>query len=160
MRKINIGALVIALLIPLLVGAISAALSAKGMTTYGTMSKPPLSPPAWLFPVAWTILYIMMGLASYFVYTAEFSWGNKTLALLVYCIQLAMNFMWSIIFFNWNAYLGAFVWLIIMWCMVIFCAVRFFSISRTATYLFIPYILWLTFAAYLNFGTYIINLDA
>ena len=77
MRKINIGALVIALLIPLLVGAISAALSAKGMTAYGTMSKPPLSPPAWLFPVAWTILYIMMGLASYFVYTAEISTNQK-----------------------------------------------------------------------------------
>lgn len=160
MKRINIGALIIALLIPLLVGALSAAISAKGMNDYGTMSKPPLSPPAWAFPVAWTILYIMMGLASYCVFVSESGFGNKTLALLLYCVQLGMNFMWSIIFFNANEYLLAFAWLIVMWCIVIFCAVRFWNISRMATYLFVPYIAWLTFAAYLNLGTYIISIKS
>ena len=158
MKKISIGTMILSLLIPLLVGGISAALSAKGMATYGEMRKPPLSPPAWTFSVAWTLLYVMMGLASYFVITSDS--GNKKIAIVIYLMQLAMNFMWSIIFFNCNEYLMAFVWLIILWCIVIICAVRFWNISRTATCLFIPYIVWLTFAAYLNLGTYIISTNS
>lgn len=155
--KINIGALIVALFAPLAVGGISAALSAKGMTTYGSMSKPPLAPPAWLFPIAWTILYLMMGLASYFIFVAESSFRSKGMALIIYGVQLFMNFMWSIVFFNWGYYLFAFVWLIIMWGLVIFCAILFLKINHTAAYLMIPYILWLTFAAYLNMGAYILN---
>lgn len=155
MRKISIGTLLIALLLPLVIGGLSASLTAQGMTAYGSMNKPPLSPPAWVFPVAWTILYLMMGLSSYFVFTSEEP--NKGMALLLYVIQLAMNFMWSIVFFNWGLYLFAFIWLMVMWCVVIICAFRFYSFSRMAAYLLIPYILWLTFAAYLNLGTYLVN---
>lgn len=158
MRKISIGVLIIALFIPLAVGGISAALSAQGMSAYGNMNKPPLSPPAWVFSVAWTILYIMMGLASYFVAVSDPGTEGKIMAMTIYAIQLGMNFMWSIIFFNWESYLVAFIWLMIMWCIVILCAFRFFAISRIAGYLLIPYILWLTFAAYLNMGSYILNM--
>lgn len=157
MRKINVVALIVALFIPLAVGGISAALSAKGMTTYGSMNKPPLSPPAWLFPVAWTILYLMMGLASYFVFVAESDSRSKWAALAVYCVQLLMNFMWSIVFFSWGQYLFAFVWLIIMWALVILCTVLYQRVDRLAACLMIPYIVWLTFAAYLNMGAYILN---
>lgn len=157
MRKINIGALIVALIIPLLVGGISAVLSGKGMAAYGSMSKPPLSPPAWLFPIAWTILYLMMGLASYFIFVSEDSSGSKMSALIIYCVQLVMNFMWSLIFFNWEHYMFAFIWLIVMWGLVILCAILFREISRLASYLMIPYILWLTFAAYLNMGAYLLN---
>lgn len=157
MKKISVSTLIVALLIPLLVGGASAALSYKGMAAYENMIKPPLSPPAWVFSVAWTLLYLMMGLASYFILDAEADTRNKTIVLALYAIQLAMNFMWSIVFFNWKAYLFAFIWLIIMLCVVIICAVRFFSISKTSTFLFIPYILWLTFASYLNMGAYILN---
>lgn len=157
MRKVNIFALIIAILIPLIVGGISASLSAEGMITYGTMNRPPLSPPAWLFPVAWTILYLMMGLASYFVFVSESNSRSKSIALIIYAVQLAMNFMWSIVFFNWGYYLFAFVWLIIMWGLVILCAVLFLRISGLAACLMVPYIIWLTFAAYLNMGAYILN---
>lgn len=157
MRKVSIGALIAALIIPLAIGGVSAALSYKGMAAYGSMNKPPLSPPAWVFPVAWTILYLMMGLASYFVFVSESSSRSKGIALTLYVVQLAMNFMWSIVFFNWGYYLFAFVWLIIMWGLVIFCTAQFREISRLAVGLMIPYILWLTFAAYLNLGTYILN---
>ena len=159
MKKISILTLLIALFIPLVIGGISAALSSQGMATYGSMSKPPLSPPAWVFSVAWTILYIMMGLASYFIIVSEADNRDKAMALIIYGIQLAMNFMWSIMFFNWGYYLFAFMWLMIMWCIVILCAVRFYSIIRVATYLFIPYIMWLTFAAYLNMGAYILSIE-
>lgn len=156
MKKIRLLPFIIAVLIPLLVGIVSAMISSKGMAMYGTMSKPPLSPPAWVFPVAWTILYIMMGIASYFVFVSDADSKLKMMALLIYIIQLAMNFMWSIVFFNWKLYLVAFVWLIVMWGLVIICAFRFYGINKAAGYMMIPYIVWLTFAAYLNLGTYII----
>lgn len=160
MRKISVGTLIFALFIPLLVGAVSAALSRKGMLLYGDMQKPPLSPPPWVFSVAWTILYLMMGFASYYIIVSETDMRAKAMALVIYSIQLAMNFMWSIFFFNMGALLFSFVWLIIMWGMVILCAFRFFNISRVASFLLIPYILWLTFAAYLNMGSYILNMRA
>lgn len=157
MKKSDIGTLVIALVIPLLVGGVSAFLSMKGMAMYGEMAKPPLSPPAWVFSVAWTILYLLMGLASYLVMSSSKDSSIKTLALSIYGIQLALNFMWSIIFFRWEEYLAAFIWLMILWCAVIICAVLFYKISKAATGLLIPYILWLTFAAYLNLGAYMLS---
>ena len=157
MKKISVGTLILSLLVPLLVGGTSAALSATGMVMYGNMNKPPLSPPVWVFSVAWTILYFMMGLASYYIIVSEAETYSKAMALIVYAIQLVMNFMWSIMFFNWGSFLAAFIWLIIMWVIVILCAIRFYRISRKATYLLFPYIVWLGFAAYLNMGAYVLN---
>lgn len=157
MKRISIVTLIIALVIPLLVGGVSAALSAKGMASYGTMVKPPLSPPAWVFSVAWTILYLMMGFSSYMIVASDAEPRKKTMALIIYIVQLFMNFMWSIIFFNGRLYLAAFIWLIVMWLIVIFCAFRFYGINRGAAYLLVPYIMWLTFAAYLNLGAYVLD---
>ena len=95
-----------------------------------------------------------MGLASYFIMVSDVDPRSKAMALVVYSLQLAMNFMWSIVFFNWTMYLFAFIWLMVMWCIVIVCAFRFWPINRLAAYLLMPYILWLTFAAYLNMGAY------
>ena len=158
MKRVDIGALVFAMFIPLLIGAASVAISARGMDAYENMNKPPLSPPAWVFSVAWTILYVIMGLASYFIYVSGANKIDKSMALTLYAIQLAMNFMWSIIFFVWGTYLLAFIWLFMMWWIVLVCAFRFFAINKTAAYLLIPYILWLSFAAYLNLGSYVVNL--
>lgn len=159
MKRIQIGTLLIALLIPLIVGGLSAALSAPGMEKYGTMAKPPLSPPAWVFPVAWTILYCMMGLATYFVVTSNADSKSKAFALMLYAVQLVMNFAWSILFFKWEMKLFAFIWLIVMWLIVILCTFRFFAIDRMAGILMIPYTAWLSFAAYLNMGAYILQTD-
>lgn len=158
MKRISVWSLIIALVIPLLVGGLSATISAKGMANYGTMDKPPLSPPAWLFSVAWTLLYVMMGLASYFIYDSEAYSFDKSTAMKLYVIQLAMNFLWAIVFFNWGLYFIAFIWLLVLWCVSILCAAYFFKINRTAGWLFVPYIAWLTFAAYLNLGTVILNM--
>lgn len=157
MSKHNLTKLLCFLFLPLLVGMVSAAFSSRAMITYGGMNKPPLSPPAWLFPVAWTVLYLMMGLASYYVLVASADSRSKSIALIFYGIQLIMNFLWSILFFNLGMYLFAFIWLLALLCVVIICAVRFFSISRTSALLLIPYILWLSFAGYLNMGAYVLN---
>ncbi len=157
MKKVNICALLMALIIPLAVGALSAVLSAKGMTAYGSVNKPPLSPPAWAFPVAWTILYLLMGWSAYLVYMADADRDQKFVALAFFAFQLVLNFMWSIIFFSWGAYLFAFVWLVLLLAAVVMCTLRFFDISKLAACLMIPYIIWLCFAAYLNMGAYLLN---
>ena len=148
--------LIISILIPLFVGGLSALITKDSMAQFDTIDKPPLSPPGWLFPVVWTILFILMGIASYLVWNAGKPYRAKT-ALAVYGIQLAFNFFWSIIFFNLNAYLFAFLWLIVLWLLIILTAFLFYRISKPAGFLLIPYILWVTFAGYLNFAIFLLN---
>lgn len=155
--KINWKKLIICIAIPLLVGGLSALLTRESMQAFATLDKPPLSPPGWLFPVVWTMLYILMGIASYIVSTSAAPATKKDGALAVYGISLVFNFFWSIIFFNMEMYLFAFFWLIALWLLVIWTAVLFGRINKTAGILMIPYILWVTFAAYLNFGIYLLN---
>ena len=155
--KINYKKLIISILIPLIVGGVSAFLTRNSMTTFESVAKPPLSPPGWLFPVVWTILYILMGIASYLVSTSK---GPKTLsdsALAIYGLQLVFNFFWSIIFFNMEAYLFAFIWLIALWLLILWTTVSFYKINKTAGLLMIPYLIWVAFAGYLNFGIYLLN---
>jgi len=149
--------LLICIAIPLAVGALSALLSGDGMAEFATVNQPPLSPPAWLFPVVWTILYTLMGIASYLVLTSGASTDKTKKALAVYGIQLAVNFFWSIIFFRFSMYLFAFFWLILLWLLIIVTMVRFYRIKEPAGDLIVPYLLWVTFAGYLNFGIYLLN---
>lgn len=155
LRK-SVKNLIIALALPLIVGGLSALFSG-GMENFKTLEKPPLSPPGWLFPVAWTILYLMMGLASYLVYSANAPTYKKNSALLFYGIQLFFNFFWSIIFFKLEAYLFAFIWLVVLWLLIIITTVRFFEARKSAGFLMVPYLLWVTFAGYLNLGIYLLN---
>ncbi len=149
--------LFICIAIPLAVGALSALLSRDGMSQFAVLNKPPLSPPGWLFPVVWTILYVLMGIASYLVLRSGESQQTINKALRVYGIQLAVNFFWSIFFFDLSWYLFSFLWLILLWVLIIVTLVRFYRISETAGYLLIPYLLWVTFAGYLNFAIYLLN---
>ena len=146
--------LLLSILIPLAVGGISALITKNGMELFQNVSKPPLSPPNWLFPIVWTILYIMMGIASYLVYTAA---DGQDAALPLYGIQLVFNFFWSIFFFNMQWYLFSFVWLILLWLLILLTTMRFFQSTRAAGYLMLPYLFWVTFAGYLNFGVYLMN---
>lgn len=145
---------IICILIPLAVGGFSALLTQNSMQAFDTVTKPPLSPPGWLFPVVWTVLYILMGIASYLVAVSKAP--NRT-ALTVYGIQLVFNFFWSIIFFNWELYLFAFIWLIVLWGLIVITIFLFSKSSKTAGYLMIPYLLWVTFAGYLNLAIYLLN---
>lgn len=149
----NKSSLVISILIPLAVGIASALLS--GDMSDSTFNKPPLSPPAYLFPVVWTILYILMGISSYIIYSSNNQ--NKDTAITSYAIQLFFNFFWSIIFFKFAQYLLAFIWLLILIALIIRMIYQFYKIKPLAAYLQIPYLLWCLFAAYLNFMIYRLN---
>ena len=147
--------------LPLIVGAISALLTGNAMDSYQVMNQPPLAPPAWLFPIAWTILYILMGLGSYFLLLAPAESIEKKrakcIAMIVYFIQLCFNFVWSLIFFDAEQYTFAFVWLMILWVMIIVMIWKTSKVCWKAMLMFIPYLLWCTFAAYLNLMIAILN---
>lgn len=155
--KIKIGTLIKSIALPLLVGILSARISGTGMEDFAQLNQPPLSPPGWLFPVVWTVLYILMGIAAYIIYTSEVEAGKRSAALRVYGYQLIFNFFWSIFFFNLEWYLFAFVWLVILWILIFVTIRRFEDISKTAAYLMIPYLIWVTFAGYLNLGIWFLN---
>ncbi len=155
--KINWKQLIIAVLIPLAVGGISAFITMDSMKSFEIISKPPLTPPAIVFPIVWTVLYILMGISSYLVLQAMDT-VNKTLsALFFYGLQLFFNFFWSIIFFNMEAYLFAFIWLVAMIILIAVTVKKFYDISRPAAYLMLPYLAWCLLAAYLNLGVYLLN---
>ncbi len=154
--KTDFKKLIINIAIPLGVGALSAFLTMDSMARFGALEQPPLSPPAWLFPVVWSVLYILMGVSSYLVTVSGKPARAKT-ALTVYGVHLFFNFMWSVIFFNLESYLFAFIWLIALLVLIIVTAVLFYGIDKRAGSLFIPYILWVTFAGYLNFAIFLLN---
>lgn len=152
----------LAIAIPLLGGLLISLLTINAMGQFNSMEQPPLAPPAWLFPIAWTILYILMGLASYFIWHAGHL-GKKPAkkiaktALWLYGIQLVFNFAWTIIFFNLGWYWFAFGWLIVMWILEIAVLLLGRKITRAACWCLLPYLLWTTFAAYLNFAIALLN---
>ncbi len=146
-----------ALLIPLGVGYGASALSVGSPQAYATFILPPLSPPGAVFGPVWTALYICMGLASFIIWRAKAECPQKGRALLLYVIQLGMNFLWPFFFFNIECQLFAFFWLILLLITLLACMHAFKPISSWAFYLLIPYLLWLIFAAYLNLAIYILN---
>lgn len=155
--KIKWKPFLICVAIPLAVGGLSGFLTRDGMDAFQRLAQPPLSPPKWLFPVVWTILYTLMGVASYLIYTSGASQRAKREALTVYVIQLIVNFLWPIFFFNLEWFLFSFFWLLLLWVLVLILYFRFYRISKAAGWMILPYLIWLTFAAYLNFGIYLLN---
>jgi len=149
MEQINWKALLGSLALSLGVGIVSALLTMGGMQQYQDMYQPPLAPPGWLFPVVWTILYILMGVAAYLVYETQESEQRST-ALKLYGIQLFFNGVWSLIFFGAQAYFFAFIWLVVLWFFIYLTTKEFLQLNKTAGILMIPYLLWVTFAGYLN----------
>lgn len=147
-----------AILIPLAIGGLSAFLTRGNMNIYEDINTPPLSPPSFLFPVVWTVLYILMGVSSGIVLLKRDEHkAQADTALLLYASSLVMNFIWSLIFFNFRAYLFSFIWLIAMFITIILTYLGYKRLSSLAAYLQIPYILWVSFAGYLNFGIWLLN---
>ena len=150
----NKSGLIISILIPLAVGSLSALISGN-MSEYAGLNKPALSPPSFVFPVVWTILYILMGISSYLIFQSQDP--NRTKALKTYALQLFFNFGWSILFFGFSLYLPAFFWLSALILLILLMIFQFYRINPLAAYLQIPYLLWCIFAAYLNFMIYRLN---
>ena len=142
-------------LAPLVSGALSWLVVSDAVSSYGELALPPLSPPAWVFPAVWTVLYIMTGIASLRIYSSADP--DRTNALYLFYIQLAVNVIWPFIFFGLCQYLVAFLWIILLWLLVLDTTVTFGNIDRKAGYLLVPYILWISFAAYLNLAVFFLN---
>ncbi len=147
--------LITSLVISLGVSGLSSITIRGSSEIYKNLNRPPISPPSWIFPVVWTILYILMGISSYIIYESNSNIKNK--ALTVYITQLAVNFIWPILFFNLEMFLFSFIWLILLLGLVLYMTLLFYQIKPLAAYLQIPYILWLIFAGYLNLMIYILN---
>lgn len=148
---------VLLIVTPLLIGIASSILTRDMMIEYGSLNKPPLAPPKILFPIAWTILYILMGIGAALIYSKPEYTQYRSTGLALHIVQLILNFFWSIIFFNMKEYVFAFVWLVILWLVVLSMIMNYKQISNTAFFLNIPYIVWLTFAGYLNLAIAILN---
>ena len=139
------------------VGILSGLLSREGTQFYSEMiNKPPLSPPAALFPIVWTILYALMGIGAARIYAAQ-PGAERSRALNIFVIQLVVNFFWSLIFFNARAFGFALLWLLLLWVLIIVMILLFRPVDRLAAWMQIPYLIWVSFAAYLNYGVWQLN---
>ena len=158
MEKINWRELLRSLGRSLGVGVVSALLTMDGMEQYQMMYRPPLSPPGWLFPVVWTILYTLMGISSARIYIIGKETGEDvSQPLKIYSLQLAVNFAWSLLFFNMQAFLLSFIWLVFLWVLIYVMIKQFEKVDSFSAKLQIPYLLWVTFAGYLNFMIWFLN---
>lgn len=145
--------LIISILICEFAGIIGSIFTSRSVTEwYPTLVKPSINPPSWIFAPVWTILFLLMGISLYLV------WNKKNkIALIFFSIQLGLNILWSIIFFGLKSPLFAFIEIILLWVSILITIIKFYKISKNAAYLLIPYLLWVTFAAILNFLIFKLN---
>lgn len=149
---------IISVVIALAVGGLSAVITSGSMDVYENLNQPALAPPSVIFPIVWTILFALMGISAAIVYKFRNEKPDEVRnAFIVYGVNLAVNFLWSIIFFNMQAYLFAFIWLVLLWIVIAAMILLFRKVSPLAAYLQIPYLLWVTFAGYLNLMIYLLN---
>lgn len=152
--KIDFKKLIISILIPLLLGTLVGIITSL-QGNYNELIQPSFAPPKILFPIVWSILYILMGISSYIILASNDKDSDD--ALIIYIIQLILNLLWSFIFFTFKFYLFAFIWIIILIILVVIMIIKFYRINKLAGLIQIPYLLWLIFASILNFSIYILN---
>ena len=155
--KKNIILLLISITLPLLVGTFSALITRDNFYIYNEIIKAPISPPSLVFPLVWTILYILMGISFSVMYSSDSIKSEKLNCFYFYYVSLIVNFFWSIIFFKQRLFLFAFVWLLLLVYLVLRTAICYRKLAPLACYLQIPYIFWLFYAGYLTLGAYILN---
>ena len=155
MKKGNVSDLLIYVISAELVGALSAVFTGGFSDFFAKYEKPPLLPPGWLFPVVWVILYAVMGYSAYLIHSANSPYSKS--ALVIYWAQLFVNFWWSIIFFRFEALWVSVGVIALLWVLILVMISRFSKIDPLAAKLNIPYLLWVSFAAYLNIATAVIN---
>ena len=151
---INKKELIISILIPNIIGIISALIS-NISNNIDTFNKPAFNPPGIVFPIVWTILFILMGISSYIIYNNNSTYKKKPL--IVYAIQLIINGLWSILFFKYKLFLLSFITILILIALNVYIIIKYYNINKIAAYIQIPYIIWLLFAAILSYSVYIIN---
>lgn len=144
------------LLITGAVGGLSALLTNMGMESYKAAEKPPLTPPDIVFPIVWSILFTLMAISAARVWLTDNS-RMRNRSMLLYALQLFFNFVWSVLFFNFEAYGFAFLWLIVLWVLILLMIIQFYKSDKIAGLLQIPYLLWVSFAGYLNYMVWMLN---
>lgn len=152
---VRLKPLLLSLLISLGVGGLAAFFTKDAMAQYQQLNQPVGSPPSWVFGVVWTILFVLMGVSAYLVYSSNNK--NKSEALKIYGIQLVLNFCWTILFFGYQMRLAAFILLILLWIFIVLMIAKFYQINPLAGLLQIPYLIWVTYAGYLNVAIYLLN---
>ena len=149
----DIFKLLISVGFPLLIGFLGSFFTASSVSTwYVTLNKPSFNPPNWVFGPVWTVLYILMGISLFLVWKSD-----NRLAFILFGVQLGLNLLWSLLFFGLQQPFFAFIEIVLLWGAIIATIIVFYSISRIAALLLVPYILWVTFAAILNFMIYWLN---
>mgnify|MGYP002639638015 CR=1 FL=1 len=158
LMKINYWKLVASIVICQLAGIIGSFFTVSSVSTwYLTLNKPFFNPPSWVFGPVWILLYFLMGISLYIIWNKGIGSKESKIAISVFGVQLILNTLWSIIFFGLNLPLFAFIEIILMWLAIIATIVYFYRISKVASYILIPYLLWVSFAAILNFAIYYLN---
>lgn len=152
MKKIHYKELMVSILIPLVLGGVVGFLTANS-GVYDEIIKPSFAPPSIVFPIAWTILYILMGISSYLIYQVD----KNSRAFKIYVVQLIVNLIWPFLFFSFQWFLLSFLWLLLLIGLVIAMIVSFYKLSKPASLLQLPYLLWTIFAGILNFSIYLLN---
>lgn len=156
MKKINWIMLILFVVFTELVGYLSSILAGNIPETYAELIKPPLAPPSGVFGIVWIVLYALMGIAAYLIYRSEEGLIRKQ-SLVLFGIQLCLNFIWTIVFFGFNMYWAAVIVIILLDLAVLFTIMSFLRVNKTAGWLLVPYFIWILFATYLNIGIAILN---
>ena len=156
MNKTKIKTYAYSILFDLVVCGVAGLLTSMGMDEYDLVEKPNLTPPDIVFPIMWTILYVLMGISSARIFMLDNS-KERNRSLIVYLLQLFFNFFWSILFFNFQAYAFSFFWLVALWVLILSMIIMFSRLDKLSAYLQIPYLLWVSFAGYLNLMVWLLN---
>jgi len=150
--------LIISILICQGAGAIGSLFTSPAISTwYATIQKPSFNPPNWIFAPVWILLFILMGLSLYLIWSKGFKYKGTKIAIFIFFVQLILNILWSILFFGLQSPLFALIEIIILWFAILLTIISFYKVSKIAAYLLLPYIIWVSFASVLNFSILIIN---
>ena len=155
--KKNVVALIISVLLAQGVGFLSAFSSTNSQSAYEKFNKPFFSPPAWVFPIVWTILFFLMAIAAYRIWMKGKSGADVRKALVLYAVQLFLNFLWSIIFFRFRLYAVAFLELLLLLVYILLTTFEFYTVDKPSAFLMTPYIAWVSFAGVLNYAIWMMN---
>lgn len=157
LHALNLKKFATSIFIPVAVGLLSWLFTRDSMNIYREIKSPPVSPPGFIFPIVWSILFVLMGISLYLVRETKGNDKLKRNGYIFFGAQLLFNFLWSIVFFNFRWFLFSTIWLILLIGLIIFNIFYFGKINETAGLLLVPYLLWCSFALYLNIGIYILN---
>lgn len=158
LRSIKIPQLATSISLPFIAAAIGSYFTMPAITSwYATLEKPFFSPPNWLFGPVWTLLYLLMGISLYLVWTARANKAQKAVAMKVFFVQLVLNSVWSIVFFGLQSPLLALLVIVGLWILIVLTIKHFLKISKIASWLLIPYLAWVSFASLLNLAIFYLN---